>query len=54
MSLDKYHTREEIEDLIDELQDLIADIIVYEYDYMTDDAKDAIIRIAELLNLNIE
>jgi hypothetical protein len=54
MLSDKYYTPEQLQRLIEELQELVEEVIVYEYDYMTDDGKDALDRIAELLNLNIE
>ena len=54
MSSDKHYTPEQLQRLIEELQELVEEVIVYEYDYMTDDGKDALDRIAELLNLNIE
>lgn len=54
MSSDKYYTPEQLQNLIEELQDLVGEVIAYEYDYMTDEGKDALDRIAELLNLQIE
>ena len=53
MSSDKYYTPEQMQPLIEELQELVADMIIYEYDYMTDEGKLAIDRMAYLLNLNI-
>jgi hypothetical protein len=50
---DKYYTPEQLQVLINELQELMEEIIVYEYDYMTEDGKQAVERIADLLNLNI-
>lgn len=54
MSSDKYYTPEQLQSLIEELQELVGEVIAYEYDYMTDDGKDALDRIAEILNLEIE
>lgn len=51
---DRYHTPEELEKLIERLQDLIGEVIAYEYDYMTDEGKDALEEIADILNLNID
>lgn len=51
---DKHYTPEQLQKIVEELQELVEEIIVYEYDYMTDEGKDALDRIAELLNMTIE
>lgn len=53
MLSDKHYTPQELEKLIEELQDLMEDIIIHEYDYMSDEGKVAVQRIADILNLNI-
>ncbi len=51
---DKYYSSEDIQKVINELQDLLEDLIIYEHDYMTDEGQRSIERMAELLNIEIE
>lgn len=53
MLSDKHYTPKQIEQLIEELQELMEEIIMYEYDYMSEEGKVAVERIADILNLNI-
>lgn len=53
MSSDKHYTPEQLQKMIERLQELVEEIIVYEYDYMSDDGKAAVEEIANILNLNI-
>ena len=53
MSSDKHYTVEQVQSIINELQELVEEIIIFEYDYMSDDGKAAVERMADLLNLNI-
>jgi len=50
---DKHYTPEQLQKLIERLQELVEEVIIYEYDYMTDEGKDAVEEIADILNLNI-
>jgi|31_taG_2_1085359.scaffolds.fasta_scaffold01179_12 hypothetical protein len=51
---DKYYSPEDIQDVINELQDLLEDLILHEYDYMTEEGQRSIERMADLLNIEIE
>jgi hypothetical protein len=51
---DKYYSPEDIQDVINELQDLLEDLILHEYDYMTEEGQRSIERMADLLNIDIE
>ena len=51
---DKYYSPEDIQDVINELQDLLEDLILHEYDYMTEEGQSSIERMADLLNIEIE
>jgi hypothetical protein len=51
---DKYYSPEDIQDVINELQDLLEDLILHEYDYMTEEGQRSIERMSDLLNIEIE
>jgi hypothetical protein len=51
---DKYYSPEDIQDVINELQDLLEDLILHEYDYMTEEGQRSTERMADLLNIEIE
>lgn len=51
---DKYYSPEDIQEVINELQDLLEDLILHEYDYMTEEGQRSIERMADLLNIEIE
>jgi len=51
---DKYYSPEDIQDVINELQDLLEDLILHEYDYMTEEGQRSIERMADLLNIEME
>lgn len=53
-SEDKYYNLEDIQDIINELQDLLEDLILHEYDYMTEEGQRSTERMADLLNIEIE
>lgn len=51
---DRYYNLEDIQDIINELQDLLEDLILHEYDYMTEEGQRSTERMADLLNIEIE
>lgn len=51
---DKYYNLEDIQKVINELQDLLEDLILHEYDYMTEEGQRSTERMADLLNIEIE
>lgn len=51
---DKYYSLEDIQKIINELQDLLEDLILHEYDYMTEEGQRSTERMADLLNIEIE
>lgn len=51
---DKYYNLEDIQNIINELQDLLEDLILHEYDYMTEEGQRSTERMADLLNIEIE
>ena len=51
---DRYYNSEDIQDIINELQDLLEDLILHEYDYMTEEGQRSTERMADLLNIEIE
>jgi len=51
---DKYYSLGDIQSIINELQDLLEDLILHEYDYMTEEGQRSIERMADLLNIEIE
>jgi len=51
---DRYYNSEDIQKIINELQDLLEDLILHEYDYMTEEGQRSIERMADLLNIEIE
>ena len=51
---DRYYNLEDIQGIINELQDLLEDLILHEYDYMTEEGQRSTERMADLLNIEIE
>lgn len=51
---DKYYSLEDIQKVINELQDLLEDLILHEYDYMSEEGQRSTERMADLLNIEIE
>jgi hypothetical protein len=51
---DRYYSPEDIQEIINELQDLLEDLILHEYDYMTEEGQRSTERMADLLNIEIE
>lgn len=51
---DRYYNLEDIQGIINELQDLLEDLILHEYDYMTEEGQRSTERMADLLNIEME